>query len=212
MKKFKTKKSKSTTAATSESIVVSDGFKKQSLFARLNKRQRSIVLLLIVAVVGASVGAIWYAQTHKETVTKAPLSADIDTDYETANKSDLPVLLEHDYGFTPEQLQSADFSKELKSFEMAHNVGLAMYRLGKLDRAVAAYKVIDQKYAKDATYLFYKEFCGLAYRAGDTTLSDTMCDKSVALINSTVTDETEKKDLTSSIERGRAALRKTEGN
>ena len=183
--------------------IVSEEFSSKSRLAVIKRKLIVVVLIAVVVIGGVGV----YLFVNSPEPQKAALPDSVNTDYATTRIVDIPMLLEHDYGLTLNDLDKPNFEERLKSFEMAHDVGLVLHRTQKADKAVIAYRVAD-RFSNDKTpYNFFREFCGIAYRAKETQLGDAMCAKAKDRLAVSNLSEAEKAEIAASIDRGLKDIR-----
>jgi tetratricopeptide (TPR) repeat protein len=124
---------------------------------------------------------------------KPPLSANVDNDYSDTELANLPLLLNHDYNLTENDIMHGNLHKELKTFDEAHNVAIAIARLGNRHRSLDAYKIAVSKAPKTTDDSFYLEVMGISYQMGDPQYSEQMYQKALDAVNNSNMTASEKK-------------------
>jgi len=135
------------------------------------------VLALII------VGAVAYLLLHNPTPEpQTALPPNVSLDYSSTELTNMPLLLEHDYGLSEDDVMHGNLHKELKTFQEAYDVAIAIARLGNRPRSLDAYKIAVSKAPPKTTEDFYVEVMGIAFQMGDPKYGDLMYQKAVQVV------------------------------
>jgi len=160
---------------------------------RLDRRVQIALAVLVLLVLGV---AAWMVFHQPAPVVRAALPKNVDNDYASTELANYPLLLNHDYGLTEDDIMHGNLHRELKTFDQAYNIAIAIARLGNRPRSLDAYKIAVSKAPKDTDVSFYTEVMGVSYQVGDKQYAEEMYQKAVAKIqNSKMTDAEKKQKL-----------------
>jgi hypothetical protein len=139
-----------------------------------------IGLVLLVLIAGCLVA--YFLLHNPAAEPKTPLPPGIDTDYSSTELTNYPILLDHDYGLTEDGIMHGNLHKQLKTFQEAYDVAVAIARLGDRHRSLDAYKIAVSKAPQNTSQDFYVEVMGIAYQMGDPQYGDQMYQKARTVI------------------------------
>lgn len=208
------KKTKKTSGSgeNAATAVVSKPFQPNTLgnvpvLKRLPPAARIATVIVGAVVIVLLAVAAWHFIHPTKVVLPTPLPADIDTDYSTTSVKNFPVLLAHDYDLTEKAITTGNLNRELKNFDMAHNVAIVLYRQHDINRSIAAYKIAISKAPKNSDYGLYKEVMIVAYEAHNDSYGAQLYAKAAEAIQHSSLSDTDKQAALNSLNLARTAAK-----
>lgn len=157
-----------------------------------------------IALLLLGMGFVWMGLSDKGSVGTSRLPDGIDTQYETTEPKNLPLLLEHDYGLSVADAEKGRFGKSVRTSEEARKVAIALYRMEKHGPAIKAYELARSKSEdKDEKYRFTIKLMQVSGAAGNQEQEVRYFKEATSMIDTLSTSPQERSEMQETLEASR---------